>query len=728
MELADYAAQILFGTVLEDKLACPDTLVDSGGRHTGCLPDWPGRPKGLGLCESQTPEAVAFPKLSAFELDHVRGQVLHFFANHELLALEIMALVLLKFPDAPRAFRRGLAQTMKDEQRHLALYLEHMERLGVGFGDVPVGGYFWRVLKSVDSPYAFTAQMGLTFEQANLDFALHYERVFRAVGDEQTASVMQQVFQDEIRHVRHGLQWFRHWKPRDQSDWDAFRLSLPFPLSPARAKGQAFSVEARALVGFDEEFTREMARFNQSKGRPPRVLVYNPAQELEVGVGGLSYTQSAVLAEIARDLEPLMLLLASTDDVVALRHPLSGQLRDGLAQAGIPVPETTIFETRARRVQWRRGRKCAGLLAWGASPLVELVRSRLIEDSTADGEECSGGTRRQKQGGGDAPSGLLWKPDWKNLVSKVAIVEFQTMFPPLRGPVALHCVAPSSPEQSLPEPMHQSCARLITCLEDLFNASCSLFSEGNTYAVLKAPFGSSGRNQMRIGPGSLDTHQASWIKKQLSLFGALVAEPWRKVEAEFSWQASIERDGRVHHLGMVRNISSANGQYLASCAGKLLFGLPPDVKSFLYAVSAQERLKEVASCLGARLFEEGYTGPFGVDSYVYREPSGALCLQRISELNLRHTMGRLALQAKRHAQAGRVVILALPDLNTLRDCGDWGVRTMQSGSETLIDVGLVRFGCTSSAVRVVPCIVVVRESDAADAVRRLCPLAPDFAG
>jgi hypothetical protein len=38
-----------------------------------------------------------------------------------------MALVLLKFPAAPAAFRKGVLQTLKDEQEHTRLYLERMK-------------------------------------------------------------------------------------------------------------------------------------------------------------------------------------------------------------------------------------------------------------------------------------------------------------------------------------------------------------------------------------------------------------------------------------------------------------------------------------------------------------------------------------------------------------------------------------------------------------------------
>ena len=52
-----------------------------------------------------------------------RGRLLHFFANHELLAMELMALTLLKFPFAEKNFRLGLARTIVEEQKHLRMYV-----------------------------------------------------------------------------------------------------------------------------------------------------------------------------------------------------------------------------------------------------------------------------------------------------------------------------------------------------------------------------------------------------------------------------------------------------------------------------------------------------------------------------------------------------------------------------------------------------------------------------
>ena len=54
------------------------------------------------------------------EQPRARGLLLHGFANHELLALELMGLTLLRFPDAPTAFRLDVARTLSEEQVHLA--------------------------------------------------------------------------------------------------------------------------------------------------------------------------------------------------------------------------------------------------------------------------------------------------------------------------------------------------------------------------------------------------------------------------------------------------------------------------------------------------------------------------------------------------------------------------------------------------------------------------------
>src|SRR5437764_2824695 len=211
MELRQFAERVLFGTSLEDKLYCPHLVTDFHPGPPLAAPENPGRPTELRFKPLHSGKAD-FPSLHRLEDERERGRLLHFFANHELLATELMALALLRFPDAPAAFRRGLWQTLKDEQMHTRLYVQRMRECGIEFGELPVSGYFWRSVASMESPLDYVARLSLTFEQANLDFCRHFARGFDAVGDAETAALLERIYRDEIGHVAYGLKWFRKWK------------------------------------------------------------------------------------------------------------------------------------------------------------------------------------------------------------------------------------------------------------------------------------------------------------------------------------------------------------------------------------------------------------------------------------------------------------------------------------------------------------------------------------
>ena len=110
MTISEFAEQIVHSTDLEAKLAPPASeLRDMPSRAPLATPATPGRPPELRLVVG-TNDRAAFPRESDLRDDRHRGRLLHFFANHELLATELMALALLKFPETPDAFRRGLLE------------------------------------------------------------------------------------------------------------------------------------------------------------------------------------------------------------------------------------------------------------------------------------------------------------------------------------------------------------------------------------------------------------------------------------------------------------------------------------------------------------------------------------------------------------------------------------------------------------------------------------------
>ena len=143
-EIREHAEQILFGDTLQDKLAPISNATDLEPGHVLKSPELPGRPAELSF--AGTGKRAPFPRPGQLNTEKQRALVLHHFANHELLALELMALTLLRFPNAPPSFRRGLIQTMADEQTHLTLYEKRMSELGIQLGDAPVNRFFWDAL------------------------------------------------------------------------------------------------------------------------------------------------------------------------------------------------------------------------------------------------------------------------------------------------------------------------------------------------------------------------------------------------------------------------------------------------------------------------------------------------------------------------------------------------------------------------------------------------------
>jgi uncharacterized ferritin-like protein (DUF455 family) len=212
-----------------------------------------------------------------------RKRCLSRFAHHELMAVELFAWALLRWPSLPQALRRGLLSALVDEQRHCRLYLERLEAHGGHFETDDHSGYFWRqvpvIADSPAGPRAFLAAVGLTLEQANLDFTLTYRDGFAEAGDLESARVCQLVHDEEIVHVALAAHWMKRLgeledsnapdsSDANQTDLDRYLAAVPFPLGPARAKGRRFEVAPRRRAGLSEALIDHVraARSTQERG------------------------------------------------------------------------------------------------------------------------------------------------------------------------------------------------------------------------------------------------------------------------------------------------------------------------------------------------------------------------------------------------------------------------------------------------------------------------------
>jgi uncharacterized ferritin-like protein (DUF455 family) len=246
---------------LAAKLSAP---LDSQGRS---LPDsvpgeavFIGRPaRNAGLHMQGGSHRLPRPGQLA-DLGH-RKLCLSRFAHHELMAVELFAWALLRWPSLPRSLRRGLLSALVDEQRHCRLYLERLEAHGGHFETDDHSDYFWQqvpvIAASPAGPRAFLAAVGLTLEQANLDFTLTYRDGFAEAGDLESARVCQLVHDEEIAHVALAARWMHRLdepgaSDADATDLDRYLAAVPFPLGPARAKGRRFEVEPRRRAGLSD--------------------------------------------------------------------------------------------------------------------------------------------------------------------------------------------------------------------------------------------------------------------------------------------------------------------------------------------------------------------------------------------------------------------------------------------------------------------------------------------
>lgn len=256
MEVRDWAFRILSADCLEDKLFTPQTLTDF---HPGSpyLFKEPCRPLHMKLQHRSRKEKI--PSFQEHGQEEKRAVCLHRFAGHELLAVEIMAYALLAFPDASKRFRKAVSFTLKEEQEHVRLYMDRMKQMRLNFGELPLYKHFWAHVPYLTNPLEYISVMNLTLEMANLDFAPMYGKSFRHFGDELSAKLMDQILEDEIKHVSIGYHWLCQLKPKSEKSWDTFIKNQSPLLSPKRAKGFQMFKEYRRLANIPDDWIEKIA-------------------------------------------------------------------------------------------------------------------------------------------------------------------------------------------------------------------------------------------------------------------------------------------------------------------------------------------------------------------------------------------------------------------------------------------------------------------------------------
>ncbi len=261
MNVFEFASTILLKGGLEDKLISSDLINwEFRIKQEPLRVERPVRNDKLQFSKEQ----IKFPGKGALRDLKQRGKALHFFANHELLAIEMMAQALLLFPGWEESQQKLVVRTLTEEQKHFKLYHDRMNEYGVEFGDYPLNSFFWSFMDKIENDQQFFSVISLTFEQANLDFAKHYMQVFKDLEDFKAFEILNEVYEDEVRHVARGRTELLKSIDDPNQLWQHYCQNLPGVLTPARAKGISFDRDGRRKAGLDDSYISSLEGYNNS--------------------------------------------------------------------------------------------------------------------------------------------------------------------------------------------------------------------------------------------------------------------------------------------------------------------------------------------------------------------------------------------------------------------------------------------------------------------------------
>lgn len=215
------------------------------------LPDRPARPAEPPLL---SPHAVRKRKITAAPAGRIA--LLHAIAHIELNAVDLSWDAVARFPDAgfPRAYVDDWVRVADEESKHFLLLADRLEALGSRYGALPAHDGLWQAAEqTMDDPLARHAVVPLVLEARGLDVTPAMIAKLRAVGDEESAAILQVIYDDEIGHVAVGKRWFDHLCIRRGLD----PVSTWQGIVRARFRGGVkppFNVPAREAAGFSAAF------------------------------------------------------------------------------------------------------------------------------------------------------------------------------------------------------------------------------------------------------------------------------------------------------------------------------------------------------------------------------------------------------------------------------------------------------------------------------------------
>ena len=240
----------------DEKVALTFATADAHARGGLQLVDGAAPPEPIGMPGRPARPRLVHPReLSKRGLGSPQGRAafIHSIAHIELNAIDLAWDAVYRFRGLPAGYYADWVGVAGDEARHFQLLRARLRDFGHDYGDFDAHNGLWEMAeKTAHDGLARMALVPRVLEARGLDVTPAMIDKLRALGDAQTAGILEVILREEIAHVAAGSRWFRWHCERAGVDPRRRFRELLDEYAHGSLRGP-FNRDARLAAGFEDE-------------------------------------------------------------------------------------------------------------------------------------------------------------------------------------------------------------------------------------------------------------------------------------------------------------------------------------------------------------------------------------------------------------------------------------------------------------------------------------------